>query len=134
MGMQIDTERELRTAQVEYFKNNPYDGSYSFKVKDTLGPELQERFEKNSESILPEALKLITEDRQESYGPPEKNLSDIGKMWAVVLDVEHIPASKVALCMAALKIAREKFKHKRDNNLDCVAYIELANQLAEKGV
>lgn len=76
------------------------------------------------------ALALIDGPRQDDYASPEVNLSRIGAMWSAILGLEDaIPASKVALMMAALKIARAAHKPTEDSLVDTVGYVELAWRL-----
>ena len=84
------------------------------------------------ETIFQEAERTITHDRQDQYGSPEDCFSDIAKGWAVILEVEVTPA-QVAQCMIWLKVAREKYRHKRDNIVDLMGYAGcLARIVGEK--
>lgn len=76
------------------------------------------------------ALALIDGPRQDDYASPAVNLSRIGAMWSAILGLEEaIPSSRVALMMAALKIARAAHKPTDDSLVDTVGYIELAWRL-----
>lgn len=71
-------------------------------------------------------LDAILKDRQNTHGDAEYNFERIGKMWAVILDLEKpIPAWKVALMMDSFKTIRclANPNHK-DNWLDKQGYIE----------
>lgn len=46
-----------------------------------------------------------TEERGAEYGPPLENHQRIGQMWAAILGMPVSP-EQVALCLAAMKIAR----------------------------
>ena len=72
-------------------------------------------------TILEDAGKLVTGDRQADYGDIEQNFTDISNMWSVILDKE-ITASQVVMCMVALKLCRQKNKYKRDNLVDICGY------------
>lgn len=101
-----------------------------------LGKKYKELIDKHVEKdevedILEEARKLVKGNRHASYGSAADNFTDIGKIWGVLLGIDDISPDKVALCMAGLKLAREKFKHKRDNLVDLAGYSMLANDIAE---
>lgn len=75
-----------------------------------------------SEPILPEAHQLINNDRNESYDHPLDNFNRIKKGWEVIFGIE-ITEEQVGLAMAWVKIAREAYKHKRDNLVDGAGYL-----------
>lgn len=88
------------------------------------------------ESILEEAERLTSQDRNEQYGSWESNA-------LVALDfyknfkgcpVEELKVSNpadFAMLMACLKQARESHYHKRDNVVDCVGYWKLYYEMKE---
>lgn len=84
----------------------------------------------NRAEILSEATRLTVGDREKSYGTPQKNHERIAAMWSVILEGEVTP-TQVALCMAALKIARlvETPDH-LDSYVDGAAYLGIAGELA----
>jgi hypothetical protein len=73
------------------------------------------------EDVLEEALRITSGERQNSYGPPEKDFTRTAAMWSAILDAE-VKAKDVALCMIALKISRAKWSSKRDNWVDIGGY------------
>jgi Domain of unknown function (DUF6378) len=79
--------------------------------------------------IYTDSKNLIYGDRHKQYGSAKDNFTDIGKIWGVILGIDSVPPEKVALCMAGLKLAREKNKHQYDNLLDGISYIALANDI-----
>lgn len=84
----------------------------------------------NEVNIMEEAQHLINGPRKDQYGPPQKNLADIGKIWSIVLGLDKdITATQVALMMAGLKIARESHCEKYDNRLDTIAYMLIRDNL-----
>lgn len=87
------------------------------------------------EEILRESAKLITQDRQEQYGPPEENFQNIADVWNVrfknKLSEPFTPAD-VAAAMALLKIVRDMAGYKEDSAIDAAAYIALYAELSEK--
>jgi len=87
------------------------------------------------EEILEEARRLIVSDRQDQYGPPEKNFQNIADMWNIRFQEklsEPLTASDVAAAMALLKIVRDIQGYKEDSAIDAAAYIALYAELAEK--
>lgn len=89
--------------------------------------------EQDSRTLSDLALELIHGDRAAEYAPPEENLTAIGAVWGVLLRDhvagEPIPAWRVALLMAALKIVRAGHKPGDDSLIDSVGYIELVRRL-----
>jgi hypothetical protein len=77
-------------------------------------------------TILSQAAALVNGDRQESYGSPEDNLWRIAGMWSAYLDAE-VTAEDVAVMMSLVKISRMKNKYKKDNSVDGVGYLLLAD-------
>lgn len=73
------------------------------------------------ETILEEAQRLITSDRNASYDHPLDNFSRIAAIWSVVLGREVTP-EQVGLCMVGVKLAREAYLPKRDNLVDGAGY------------
>jgi hypothetical protein len=87
------------------------------------------------EEILEEAAKLITQDRQEQYGPPEENFQNIADVWNVRFKnklSEPLTPADVAAAMALLKIVRDMAGYKEDSAIDAAAYIALYAELSEK--
>ena len=83
-------------------------------------------------SILEAAEKVIGE-RGEDYGDPKVNLTAISKAWngylfqrGFMMDNESLNPGDVAIMMALLKLIRQGNRHKEDNLLDAIGYIELA--------
>lgn len=86
------------------------------------------------EDILMEALRLTSGDRQQQYGPPEKNLGTIAALWAAYKGVPF-EARDVAAMMILVKVAREIAGPKRDTAVDIAGYarlMHLCNEAAAK--
>ena len=81
-------------------------------------------------SILLEAHKIVNGDRKADYGDSNQNLKNIAEL-ARLQGVE-IDAIGVAKVLMSVKIAREGYKHKRDNLVDLAGYAELLNRLYEE--
>jgi Domain of unknown function (DUF6378) len=83
------------------------------------------------ESVAEEAQRIVHGERNESYGNPADDYAKTAKIWSGLLihklkpGVEITP-KEATLMMAALKLSREMHKHKRDNLVDGVGYILLA--------
>lgn len=77
-----------------------------------------------------EALKIISGERHEQYGPVEDSFAEIAAYWSVFLDT-HLTSVDVSKMMILLKIARTRASRKRDNWVDIIGYAELGNRLEE---
>jgi len=78
-----------------------------------------------AESILDEAKRLTSGDRQNDYDHPAKNFARVAKMWNGVLADKlnaKIEPRDIPLCMICIKLARQARKHKRDNLVDIAGY------------
>jgi thiol-disulfide isomerase/thioredoxin len=75
--------------------------------------------------VLDEAAKLITGDRNKSYGEPTDNFRDIAAVWNVQLGhklSQPIEPGDVAAMMVGMKLVRMKAQPKRDNWTDIAGY------------
>ena len=80
-------------------------------------------------TVLEEANNIVHGARRESYGHPRDNFRRTAKVWSGILDTEITP-EQVALCMVGIKLAREAFKHTRDNLVDLAGYTAVLDILA----
>lgn len=85
--------------------------------------------------IEAEARSLIGGDRRESYGPAKISFANIAATWTahlsqmgVLQEGKSLSGRDVAIMMAAFKLLRESAKPKRDNLVDGIGYILLAEQ------
>lgn len=85
-----------------------------------------------SESILEEALRLTTGDRQSDYGHPIHDFTRTGRMWGAILGIPDVSPEKVAMCMVAVKLSRECNKPKRDNRVDACGYLNCQQMVIEE--
>ncbi len=91
-----------------------------------------------AESVLDEARRLVTGDRQGAYGHPLDDFSRSGHIMGAVLergrrsDEYAVPPELVALCMIAVKLSREVNAHKRDNIVDGIGYWTTADMVYEE--
>lgn len=77
--------------------------------------------------VLREAERLITGDRNKTYGPPTQNFKNTADLWTVRLkeklkDGEVFTSDEVADLMILLKVARNMTDPKRDNYVDMAGY------------
>ena len=87
------------------------------------------------ESVLAEALRITSTDRQDDYGHPADDFARTAEMWTGILagklsDGVCISAMDVPLCMIAVKLARQSHCHKRDNLVDIAGYARTAAMVA----
>jgi nucleoside 2-deoxyribosyltransferase len=87
--------------------------------------------EKAQETVLQEADRLVSGDRQSAYGHPFDDFTRTGKLWAAILDLPEVTPEQVALCMAALKISRLCHRYKRDSAVDLAGYAKCLDLVVE---
>ena len=82
-------------------------------------------------AVLEEAGNLITGDREESYGAPFDNFTNIAQRWSQTVGLTIEPW-QVALMMADLKIARMATTRRPhdDSFVDIAGYSALASELS----
>jgi hypothetical protein len=78
-------------------------------------------------ALLREAERLITGDRNLSYGPPTQNFTNTADIWTVQLRHKLQPGAviephEVAALVIGLKLARIQAQPKRDNWTDIAGY------------
>ena len=84
----------------------------------------------NRSTILTEANRLITGDRQDTYGDARAMHGRIASYWSAHLD-HPVSASDVAVMMVLLKLARAKASPTHmDSYVDAAAYSALAGEMA----
>ena len=87
--------------------------------------------------ILDAAAQIVTQDREDQYGPPEDCFAAIGNLWVAYLqarnvDIDFLDPSDVANMMILLKIARgANGKPKADNRIDIAGYAACGGELQE---
>ena len=85
---------------------------------------------RKSLSILEEADKLVTTDRQNDYGHPAEDFARAAALWSAIIGKQITPR-QIALCMIAIKISRECHRHKRDNLVDIAGYAKTLQMLED---
>lgn len=83
--------------------------------------------EMGKDSILDEAKRLTSKDRQKNYGHPKDNFKRIADLWNSYLINRKNPESSISVediawMMVLLKIARDLNKPTKDNLVDAVGY------------
>lgn len=105
------------------------------RERDLELAELTERVDKASEErparqrVLDEAGRIISADRNSTYGEPEDNLGRIAGLWTVYLERPVSPRD-VAWLMVLLKVAREVHAPHDDNPVDVAGYAALAGEVS----
>jgi hypothetical protein len=89
----------------------------------------QEEKKKMRGKILDEVREIINGERQDQYGDPEDSFSTICALWNVILYPTQIIPKDVCMMMALFKIGREIHQHKRDNLIDAIGYLALADEV-----
>lgn len=90
---------------------------------DTSNCDVQE----TAESILQEAQRLTSGDRQESYGHPYDDYQRTAALWTVLLAAKLAPGEVIEWhdairCMCAVKLSRDVNSMARDNMTDLAGY------------
>ena len=106
-----------------------------FSVKFTSGNTLSMKNGKE-ESILEEAARLTSTDRQVEYGHPTENFARIAEYWTTHLSNKlekwrSITPQDVAIMMILLKASREKNTHSRNSCVDIAGYANTLMMLEE---
>lgn len=89
-----------------------------------------------SKNLLKEAEETIYGPREDTYGPPNVNLTRIADQWSLYMKQKYdvdvkLDAEDVCWMMMDLKKCRQMHSPKRDNLLDSVGYIALIDRLSE---
>jgi len=77
-------------------------------------------------SYVQDAIKVVTGDRQDSYGNPMADFKGTALIWTGILQHKlHAPitAEDVPLMMIGLKLRREAHRAKEDNIVDAHGYL-----------
>lgn len=85
------------------------------------------------ESILQEADRIVNGDRQVDYSDPVENFKHIAAIASAIRKKELVPED-CAVVLMAVKLARETYKHKRDNLVDLAGYTEILHRIKEAGI
>lgn len=89
---------------------------------------------KTRKELLQMADSIVTCDRNEQYGEPEDNFSNIAKFWSVYLG-QDINGEDVSIMMILFKVARligSEYKN-TDSWVDIIGYAACGGEIASKG-
>lgn len=89
------------------------------------------------ETILEEAQRLTSNDRQELYGHPSDDFNRTAALINAWLgDRLNVPltAEDVIVCMVMVKLSRQRNMPKRDNIVDAAGYLRLIEMVQERKV
>ena len=86
-----------------------------------------------TESILSEAERIVNGERQADYSDPVANFKHISAI-ASSISKENLSPTTCAIVMIAVKLARENYKHKRDNLVDLAGYVEILHRIKDNEV
>ena len=84
-------------------------------------------------NILEEANRIVNGDRQADYSDPVRNFTDISEI-ATFLTKKELTAEDCCNVLIAVKLTRERFKHKEDNLIDLAGYTEILNRIKSQNV
>lgn len=94
--------------------------------------------QESPETLCQEAERLINGERRGEYGPAKDSFTNIAETWTahlrqrnILSESYYLKAADVAIMMAAFKLLRESSKPKRDNLVDAIGYILLAEKCKE---
>ena len=130
-------DKELKTIIDDSIKINwnlhsdDENSEFAKAIVDEAKKYLNDYKEDIKKDIFAEAQELISGSRHNDYGTAKDNFTDIGRIWGTLLGIPDIKPEMVGLMMAGLKIAREKYKHKKDNIIDGIGYLKLSNDIIE---
>jgi hypothetical protein len=79
-------------------------------------------------TIASDAEDIVFGVREQDYGTPERNLSRIGIIWGTLLGIDPLPPRQVAVLLTAMKLVRASGRENRDDLLDGIGYLILADE------
>jgi Domain of unknown function (DUF6378) len=83
-------------------------------------------------SVVVEAVKLVTRDRNKDYGSAADSFTRTGKAMGALLHLDRdLTPQEVAMFFIVHKLSRESFNPKRDNRVDIVGYTLLLDEIQE---
>lgn len=92
--------------------------------------ETPARIKRTRDEILETAAKLISGDREESYGSAIDSFERLGRLWTEVIGAP-VTAEQVALCLVQLKVSRLVVSpNHADSWIDLAGYAALGGDIA----
>ena len=120
--------------QEKWFSNDTAKGKPMRIIDEPKTLADYERLTKGeTESILSEAERIVNGDRQADYSDQVANFNRIASIASAIME-KDITAEECCIVMIAVKLARENYKHKRDNLVDLAWYVEILNRIKESEV
>ena len=120
--------------QDKWFQNDTAKGKPMHIIDEPKTLADYERLTKGeTESILSEAERIVNGERQADYSDPVANFKHISAI-ASSISKKGLSPTDCAIVMIAVKLARENYKHKRDNLVDLAGYVEILNRIKEREV
>jgi hypothetical protein len=88
------------------------------------------------ESILDEAQRLVTSDRNYQYGPWEEESARVCMIMDILAPLDagafqhgRNATARFTLSIVVLKMVRDSYRHKRDNLVDACGYLKLLEDI-----
>ena len=123
-----------RDKQEKWFQNDTAKGKPMHIIDEPKTLADYERLTKGeTESILSEAERIVNGDRQADYSDPVENFKHISAIASAILKKE-LTAEDCVVVLMAVKLARENYRHKRDNLVDLAGYTEILHRIKENEV
>lgn len=132
MSTKNNTQDKKKTYICRYC-NAEYESEHLFIACGQIHAKNGDRICMKKKNILEEADWITKGNRQDSYGSPSQNFSDIAALWSVILGVQVTPR-QVGQCMILLKVSRDKQSPKKDNLVDIAGYARTIEMLFEKSI
>lgn len=130
--MRVKALQKIADAAVERRNAEcPADGEKGAAKEITQESVYQESI--RNETVCQEADRIVSFDRQATYGHPAEDMMRTGAMWEAILGVEpgKIGPEQVAMCMIAVKLSRLCHGMKRDSVVDICGYAKCLDIISE---
>lgn len=148
----IHNQQQIKLDECEIRKQKEMFMKYGYGCPGNQILNSEDKESKKSYPILEEVEKILSGARRSSYGAPKDSFTRIAQYWNVYLthkrdnidkaaQEEDLPyeflrgayltPKDAAMMMALFKIAREENKHSKDNIMDAIGYLTLANEMEE---